>query len=76
MKYGGTEAATNEMRQMHTKSESNLRAEPIFAQLGSAFGFAAGDRGPVADDYNLPVPPQADPAPGPDGEDVTLDSDL
>ena len=36
MKYGGTEAATNEMRQMHTKSESNLRAEgvaePIFAQ--------------------------------------------
>ena len=32
MKYGGTEAATNEMRQMHTKSESTLRAEPIFAQ--------------------------------------------
>ena len=32
--------------------------------------------GYVADDYNLPVPPQADPAPRPDGEDVTLDSDL
>ena len=32
--------------------------------------------GHVADDYNPQVPPQADPAPGPDGEDVTLDSDL
>ena len=62
MKYGGTEAATNEMRQMHTKSESNLRAEPIFAQLGSAFGFAAGDRGPEARRLGVP---EAAPYPSP-----------
>ena len=31
--------------------------------------------GHVANDYNPPVPPQADPAPRPDGEDVTPDPD-
>ena len=65
MKYGGTEAATNEMRQMHTKSESNLRAEPIFAQLGSVFGFAAGDRGPEARRLGVPEAPYPSPASAP-----------
>ena len=53
--------------------QPGLAHSPLFTHTGSGDTTRPGH---VADDYNLPVPPQADPAPRPDGEDVTLDSDL
>ena len=49
----------------------------VFQKLSEVSG--GGDTtlpGHVANDDNPPVPPQADPAPRPHGEDVTLDPDL
>ena len=53
--------------------QPGLAHSPLFTHTGSGDTTRPGH---VADDYNLPVPPQADPAPRPDGEDVTLDPDL
>ena len=52
---------------------AGLELSPLFTHTGSGDTTRPGH---VANDYNPPVPPQADPAPRPDGEDVTLDSDL
>ena len=53
--------------------QPGLAHSPLFTHTGSGDTTRPGH---VADDYNLPVPPQAGPAPRPDGEDVTLDPDL
>ena len=53
--------------------QPGLAHSPLFTHTGSGDATRPGH---VADDYNPQVPPQADPAPRPDGEDVTLDSDL
>ena len=54
MKYGGTEAATNEMRQMHTKSESNCAEQILLDLVSVVFGFAACDRGREARRLGVP----------------------
>ena len=53
--------------------QQGLAHSPLFTHTGSGDATRPGH---VADDYNPQVPPQADPARRPDGEDVTLDSDL
>ena len=50
-----------------------LAHSPLFTHTG---GGDTTQPGHVANDDNPPVPPQADPAPRPHGEDVTLDPDL
>ena len=52
--------------------QPGLAHSPLFTHTGSGDATRPGH---VADDYNPQVPPQADPAPRPHGEDVTLDSD-
>ena len=52
--------------------QPGLAHSPLFTHTGSGDTTRPGH---VADDYNPQVPPQADPAPRPHGEDVTLDSD-
>ena len=53
--------------------QPGLAHSPLFTHTG---GGDTTRPGHVANNYNLTVPPQADPAPRPDGEDVTLDPDL
>ena len=53
--------------------QPGLARSPLFTNTGDGDTIRPGH---VANDYNPPVPSQADPAPRPDGEDVTLDPDL
>ena len=50
-----------------------LAHSPLFTHTG---GGDTTRPGHVANNYNLPVPPQADPAPRLDGEDTVPDPDL
>ena len=52
--------------------QPGLAHSPLFTHTGSGDTTRPGH---VANDYNPPVPPQADPAPRPGGEDVTPDPD-
>ena len=53
--------------------QPGLAHSPLFTHTG---GGDTTQPGHVANDDSPPVPPQADPAPRPHGEDVTLDPDL
>ena len=66
MKYGGTEAATNEMATDAHEEREQLRAEQILLDLVSVvFGFAACDRGREARRLGVPDAPYPSPASAP-----------
>ena len=53
--------------------QPGLARSPLFTRTGDCDTIRPGH---VANDYNPPVPPQAGPAPRPDGDDVTPDPGL